>query len=130
MHRVYGQTDFHRMLSIERKRAQCSDGSFLLLLVRPQLVSGQGIDISSGVAETLFSGLSLCLREVDFVGWYREGRMVGAVLAQGPVLRDDVSPRIVKRVTQALVPGLPAPESMRLYVRVIRLGRGKTNGIS
>ena len=126
MGRVYGQADFRRMLSIERKRAQRSRGSFLLLLVRLKLVSGQAIDVPPGVAASLFSGLSLCLREVDFVGWHREGRVAGAVLAQGPVPRDvDVSPRIAERVTQALVRGLRARESMRLDVRLIRLGRGQ-----
>ena len=125
MSHVYSQEEFRRVLSIERKRAQRSCSSFLLFLVRLKRTSGSTIDIPPGIAAMLFSGLSLCLREVDFVGWHREGRVAGAVLAQGPVPPDvDVSPRIVERVTQILSRRLPAPDSTRLDVRVIRLGRG------
>ena len=33
-------------------------------------------------ADRLFSVLPLCLRETDFVGWYLDGRVAGAVLTQ------------------------------------------------
>ena len=124
MSQVYGEEAFHHMLSIERKRAQRTNGSFLLLLVRLKGNSGSGIEIPPAVAATLFSGFGLCFREVDFFGWHREGRVAGAVLAQGPVQPDaDALPRIVDRVTQVLGPRLPL-SGQRLDVRVVRLGRG------
>ncbi|HEY7446719.1 MAG TPA: hypothetical protein VH702_01145 [Vicinamibacterales bacterium] len=38
--------------------------------------------INAEVAETLFTSLRGCLRETDFIGWYRKDYVVGAVLTQ------------------------------------------------
>jgi hypothetical protein len=66
--------------------------------------------------------LGLCVREVDFVGWYRQGRVAAAVLTQGVDLPDEDAPsRIVERVTRILSERLPHGVAERLRVRVVRL---------
>ena len=121
---VYSEEAFQRVLFIERKRAQRATSSFLLLLVRLRGDSGC-IEIPPAIATPLFEGLRLCFREVDFVGWHREGRIAGAVLAQGRTAPDaDASTRVVARVTDALATRLPSAVRQRLDVRVVRLGGG------
>ena len=80
---IYSEEAFRHMLAIERKRARRSNRSLFLLLVRFKGNSGSGLEIPPALAALLFSGLGLCVREIDFVGWHREGRIAGAVLAQG-----------------------------------------------
>jgi hypothetical protein len=124
MRHVYNEASFRQVLGMERKRARFAHTSFFLLLVRIRDESGSGMAISRSMAAALFSGLTKCLREVDFVGWHREGRVAAAVLAQGQVVPGDhASSRIVERVTQALRSQLPLA-AQHLDVRVVRLGRG------
>jgi len=125
MRQVYSEESFQQLLSIERKRARFANSAFLLLLVRIREESGAGIGIPRPIATLLFSGLRHCFREVDFVGWYREGSIAGAVLALGPTAPGKQTlPRIVERVTQVLSRTLPLTASQRIDVRLIPLGRG------
>ncbi len=122
---VYDQEAFRHMLAIERKRARFAKTTILFLSVRITDEAGSGVKISRTIARILFAGLGHCFREVDFVGWLRQGRVAGAVLAQGPVAPgDDVLPRIVERVSHLLSRRVPLAAAQRLDVRVIRLGRG------
>jgi hypothetical protein len=123
MRHVYGEETFRQVLSIERKRARFANSTLLLVRIRDE--SGSAMEIPRPVAGLLFSGLRHCFREVDFVGWYQEGVVAGAVLALGPTAPGKQTlPRIVERVTQMLRRRLPLTASQRVNVRVIRLGRG------
>lgn len=122
---IYSEEAFRHMLAIERKRAIRSSRSLLLLLVRFKGASGSRVEIPPAVSAALFSGLALCVREIDFVGWHREGRIAGAVLAQGHLmLNSHAVPRIIERVTAVLRSRLSTSEAEKLDVRVIPLGRG------
>ena len=44
---------------------------------------GRRAKLTDATAAALFRGLGASVREVDFVGWYREGQVAAAVLAQG-----------------------------------------------
>jgi hypothetical protein len=122
---IYSEEAFRHMLAIERKRARRSNCSLFLLLVRFKGNSGSGLEIPPALAALLFSGLGLCVREIDFVGWHREGRIAGAVLAQG---HTEPNPRAVtrifERVTAVLRGRLPLSGDRILDVRVVPLGRG------
>jgi hypothetical protein len=120
-HQPYSEEAFRYFLGLERKRAERSGRSLLLLLVSFAIDDDGGQSISSDVAPKLFSGLSLCVRDVDFIGWYRHGRVAGAVLTQGsdsPAL--EASEQIAQRVTTLLVKRLSAPVAERLQVRVLQ----------
>jgi hypothetical protein len=121
---IYSEEAFQHFLSVERRRSRRLESPFMLLLVSLRRCSRSGVEFPRAVSPILFSGLGLCIREVDFTGWYREGRVAGAVLAQGIELPDaDAKARIVARVTRTLEERLPRPIAQRLRVRVVQLGR-------
>jgi hypothetical protein len=65
--------------------------------------------------------LVACVREVDFVGWYREGHVAAAVLAQGDKASSDARQLIAERMRPALRERLLPDEARKLRVRVVRL---------
>ena len=115
---VHTEEAFQHLSSIEFKRSERSRRSFLLLLLDLEERPGTKSDIPSHVAVTLFSCLARCLRETDFVGWYREGRVVGVVLTQSrTVLGSAVSHLVVQKVREALLGSVPSDVFDRLKVR-------------
>jgi hypothetical protein len=63
------------------------------------------------------------LRETDIVGWYRQDRVVGAVLtARDGAHAPGMSGLIEQRVGAGLRQGLPAKIASGLRVRVVQLG--------
>ena len=117
---AYNEEAFRHFLTIERKRSQRGHRSLLLLLVSLRKDSAASSHIPPAVAAKMFAGLTTCLREIDFVGWYRNERIAGAVLVQGGNPSDaDVSQRIGERVTQALGAELSPSVASRLQVRVL-----------
>jgi hypothetical protein len=119
---VYNEEAFRHFLGVERTRADRSERTFLLLLVSLRKCPTLGVEVPRAISASLFSGLSLCVREVDFIGWYREERVAGAVLAQGDAPGSDAPARIVERVTTLLSRRLPSTIAERLRVRVVQLG--------
>jgi len=120
---TYGEEAFRHFLALERLRAARSDRQFLLLLVNLRRCPERGVRFSSAVAANLLAGLELCVREVDFIGWYRHSRVVGAVLAQGLEAPASEAPnRVAERVAKVLRQRLPRNAADRLRVRVVRLG--------
>jgi len=120
---VYSEQAFRHFLNVERVRAARSGRAFFLLLVSLRRCPERGIRFGSGAAASLLQGLGLCVREIDFIGWHRDGRVAGAVLTQGfEEPGPDASQRIVERVTRVLSDCLPASVAGRLRVRVVQLG--------
>ena len=121
--KVYNQKAFRHFLDIERIRVEKSGRYSLLLLVSLRKCPELGVRVPRPVASALFSGLALCVREIDFIGWYRHERVVGAVLAQGFHAPDsEAKSRIVERVTQVFGGRLPEAVVKRLRVRVVQFG--------
>jgi hypothetical protein len=121
---AYNEQAFRHFLAIERRRASRASRSFLLLLVTLRKHPGLGMFIPQAAAARLFAGLALCVREVDFIGWYREDRVAGAVLTQGVVTPEPAAiSRIGERVTEVLSKRVSRQEAQRLQVRVLQLSR-------
>lgn len=119
---VHSEQAFRHFLEVERVRAVRSGRTFFLVLVSLRRCSERGVRFGSAAA-SVFRGLGLCVREVDFIGWYRSARVAGAVLAQGfdePGV--DASRHIVERITRLLSERLPESVAARLRIRVVRLG--------
>ena len=115
---AYNQEAFRYFLAVERKRSKRSTRPFLLLLLDLREQSGVAMHIDPLMAATLFSGLSRCLRETDVLGWYREGRVIGAVLTQFEERPGTgIAHVVVQRVRRALQ-GLPSDALRRLQTRV------------
>jgi hypothetical protein len=119
---AYNEEAFRYFLEIERKRSEVSRRPFLLLLVDLRKMRGSSSRFSKQLSERLFSQLALSLRETDFVGWYRDGRVAGAVLTQRPDMPEaSVSKKVAQRVKDALRRQLDASTSDRIQVRVFQI---------
>ena len=119
---VYNEEAFRYFLQIERKRANRSNSRFLLLLVDLKRDEQQGAAFDSPTSVKLFTSMLPCLRETDFIGWYRQGRVASAVLTQvGDTPGVEVSNLVACRVREALGQGLPSGVALRLQVRVYQV---------
>ena len=125
---VYNEEAFRYFLQIERKRANRSNSRFLLLLVDLKRRRDVGNRFDESTGARLFSAMWPCLRETDFIGWYRQSRVASAVLTQVGETPDVEVPNLVaERVREALSQGLSAPLASRLQVRVYQVP-ALTNG--
>jgi hypothetical protein len=114
---AYGEQAFRYFLAVERRRAERSSRPFILVLVRPGSEGGA----SGGLAVRLFQILSGCLRQTDFIGWFREGRVIGAVLVQpSESVGADATRLVLERVTSALSSALRPGVFGSLRVRIYR----------
>jgi len=121
---AYNEAAFGLFLSVERRRAEQSSRPVVLVLVSAQCTAGRRATIEPAAAGALFTRLGTAVREVDFVGWYREGRVAAAVLTQQTAPPDDVCERVADRVKRALSSGQLHADMPPLRVRVMCL-RGK-----
>ena len=119
---AYNEAAFRHFLAVDRWRAARSMRSLLLVLVTVRQSGGPRARLTDATAAALFSGLAACVREVDFTGWYREGHVAAAVLAQGVKVSHDVPRLIAERVLPELRKRLSADQSRNVRVRVVRLG--------
>lgn len=119
---VYDEDTFRHFLSLERRRAQLTGCSSLLVLVSVE-THADSDHLSDRLAAALFSGLGVCLREVDFSGWYLESRVAAAVLPQREEPSSEVIRSITDRIAAALRGCVPAAVTDRLRVRVVRVGK-------
>jgi hypothetical protein len=110
---------FRHFLAMERRRSQRSGRAFLVLLVRMHQHSASAGPMPSSIAEKVFACLWACLRETDQVGWFREGRVAGALLAD--VSDANVAAVVCEKVRGSLRAGLSRDIVSRLDVRVFRL---------
>lgn len=122
IYEAYSEEAFRHFLALECRRAERSTRSLLLLLVELH-PDGQGdTAIAPDAGARLFSALTSCVREIDFIGWYRANRVIGAVLAQGPnAPTPDVSQQVGERVRDAMTFLVPRQLESRLHVRVLQL---------
>jgi hypothetical protein len=120
---AYNEQAFRYFLELERHRSESSGRPFLLLLVD---VKRDSVDlepqIDTPTSRQLFSALTQCLRDTDFLGWYREQRTIGAVLTQDtPAPGAGLSDLVARRVTNGLRHDLSESLTARLHLRVYQL---------
>src|SRR5262249_26317323 len=113
----YDEETFTHLLAVECARAERSEQPFLLLLV-------EGPDgcasIEAEIATQVFAGLKACLRETVYVGWYRSGTVVGAVLSEFRHPLDADTLQVVRRrVSGLMAEFLPSHAAERLCFRMI-----------
>ena len=115
----YGPDVFRHFLAVERRRAEQSKRPVLLALVsmRSEL---QPQRMSRLVGAQVFSGLAHTVREVDFIGWYRQDYVAGAVLVQGTA-PGDVAGTVEERVRGTVRRHLPVDLRDAVRVNVRRL---------
>lgn len=106
-----GETAFHRMISIERRRTSRSQKSFLLMLL--EIGQHSPAKKSSASQKKLFSALERVLRETDITGWYKENSIVGVLFTEIALENQRAIPStMMNRVTETLKSNL-TPEQFR-----------------
>ena len=118
---AYNEAAFRYFLAVDRLRAERSQRLVLLVLASVREAPGRSALLTHQTSAVVFTALAASVREVDFVGWFREGRVAGAVLAQGVGAADERVP-ISNRILATLRTSLPANRANDVKVRVIRLG--------
>lgn len=118
---AYNEAAFRYFLDADRKRVERSERSIILLLVSIRREPGRSAPLKDATASALFAGLSSSVREVDFVGWYRQGRVAGAVMPQTPGVPRELREVSAKRILTSLEKFLPAEAARHLHVRVVQL---------
>jgi hypothetical protein len=120
-YQAYNEAAFRHFLALEVKRAERSGRVVLLLLISYGEAEAEGT-MPSTVAAGIFGALSGSVRDVDFIGWYRTGRVIGAVLIQsGEVLSSTAAGRVNARIGGYLRQCLPARFGARIHLRVVHM---------
>ncbi len=96
--------------------------SILLVLASVRLTPGRSVHLPRAIADRIFAGLAAGVREVDFLGWYQQDRVAGAVLAQAGYLSDRQAGRVSERILPAIRRELRDGQAQFIHVRVVRLG--------
>jgi hypothetical protein len=116
---AYNQEVFRYLLQSESKRSERSGYFCRILLVHRTNAQGAIVQMDSHVAKTVMAALSRSLRDTDYIGWYREGRIAGAVLT---VLVQEsmaqVASHLQKRLVEILRAELGVKETSLLQIRV------------
>ena len=76
----YSEATFRYLLKSEFHRSQRSGLAHYLLLLYQVTPEGRITSIPARVIGSVESVLCRCLRETDYIGWYRDGRVMGGVL--------------------------------------------------
>lgn len=119
---VYNEGAFRYFLEIERRRTDASGRPFLLLLIEIDREGAAPTAMDDGTAEQIFGALAACLRDTDFVGWYRKGRIAGGVLTQDAErMAADMVESVTDRVRAALAETLASAVLRRAQVRVYQV---------
>jgi hypothetical protein len=120
--RILSEEAFRWILANERARAGHSKRPLRLLLVSLQLGPRQAVRIEPTVAARLFAALRGAARETDVIGWYREDRVAGVVLAQcGNRQEPETCAGILQRVSGSLHECLPSMITSQLRLQALRV---------
>jgi hypothetical protein len=121
---AYNEGTFRYLLGVERRRSARSNRRFLLVLLHLRPGTGSTL-IDGALAFRFFSGLWQSVRETDFVGWFEQGRVAGAVLTQySDAAGRDAERVVAERVRTVLKGMMSGPMADRFRVRVYLMPRG------
>jgi hypothetical protein len=126
---AYDQETFRYLLAKESKRSERSGRFCQIFLVYRTDAQGRITQMDSPVAKTVIAAASCSFRETDYIGWYRDGCVVGAaltVLAQESMAL--VSTKIQPRLADCLRAKLGIEEFSRMQIRVCHLHEAETWG--
>ena len=122
---AHGEETFRHLLAIEEERSRRSSNPFFLLLIGMKEQTGQDAGIDAMLAAALFASLSRGLRESDFIGWYCQGRIVGAVLVQVEKAPSAKAAQMAVQRVRAEMEHTVSPNAVeRLQIRVYRRPAG------
>lgn len=127
---AYTEDAFRHLQAIEQRRSERSGRPLALLLVDLKPKSRwPSAPLQPLLARKVFECLWLCLRETDFIGWYRADTVAGALLTELPDGPDIVAPNnVAARVNRVLSEHLPSDIADCLRLRMHLYGAPQAAG--
>lgn len=77
---IYSETIYGPLIHREAKRSERSGHVCRILLVYQTNAQGLVLPLEAELADETISVLSGCCRDTDYIGWYRQGRILGVLL--------------------------------------------------
>jgi hypothetical protein len=115
---MYNEEAF-RLLASESKRSVRSGYSFNILLIYSIDKHGLTQHMDCNVTDTVVGALLRTVRETDYIGWYLERRIVGAVLTVlGQDSEVEVSARIQQRLMEIIRSEVSAEKNDHRQIRI------------
>jgi lipopolysaccharide/colanic/teichoic acid biosynthesis glycosyltransferase len=112
---VLNETEFRRMISLERKRSERSRKPFLLMLL--DFGTSLSLPRSEKVLADILDTLTRSVRETDTAGWYQDHSTFGIMFTEIDSDDHTVSVKaLVARITEALRTGLTLDQFDRISV--------------
>ena len=119
---VYPETIYCDLVHRESKRSERSGHLCRILLVYRTNAQGQVVPFDSELADKTISVLSSSCRDTDYIGWYRQGRILGVLLT---ALRPDSTGEGCDNLTTRLVDGIRSArtftDDLSLQIRMLEL---------
>jgi lipopolysaccharide/colanic/teichoic acid biosynthesis glycosyltransferase len=109
-HTMLTEAMFLRLLCVERKRAERSGRTFLLVLLETEQMSEQFPAAVAPLCEALCS----CIRETDFIGWHKAKTAIGMILTEIGTADKSTIRRAMLDSINAGLRGKVAPEHVSL----------------
>jgi hypothetical protein len=122
VNRPYNEAAFRYFLNVERNRAEQTRRPLLLVVIRARKQLQTRQHLVPEMARAVLSALATCVREVDLVGWYRDGLVAAALLRLSDAASHSIKRAVCARVTDVLQHRL-AYGSAHFQVRAIELAR-------
>jgi len=112
---IFGQHQFLRILTLERKRTERSRRCFVLMLVKSETLF-RGPHKTSAF-DKILCALSSSTRETDVTGWYKQGSIIGVIFTElGEAGQQAAASALLKKVTNALAGTLELAQMNELSV--------------
>ena len=116
---LYNEVAFRYLLKSEFHRSQRSGLTHYLLFLYHDRPDGMMTPMHAQVIRSVVMVLSRCLRDTDYAGWYREGRVMGVVLtAMGKESSVEHIESLRGRIVEALRGELGDKENSGFQVRM------------
>jgi lipopolysaccharide/colanic/teichoic acid biosynthesis glycosyltransferase len=108
---------FHSMLTLERRRAERSRNSFVLMLLDAGAFAGT--ETSDHLMLQVASVLLKSIRETDLVGWYKNGLVLGVIFTETSLeFKNSITEILRSKVVNALDDELSREVTSNLIVTV------------
>lgn len=117
-HPILDEPTFNHLLALERKRSDRSERGLLLALVSIDGLRNGAGRIDPVVADTIFSTLSVALRETDIIGWFSDHRTAAALLTEVGDRAEDPAVTVEKKLAQSLSQALPGELARHVHIAV------------
>jgi hypothetical protein len=125
-HAGLGEIDFHRMMSLERRRTTRSNTSFLLMLI--DLGQRSTVTDSRTCLRRILSAIPRITRETDIAGWYKEHSIIGVMFTE--INFDDqnsIPPAMLSRVHEMLKTTLSTQQLLQIRMEFQVLPEAKND---